>query len=194
MKSVAPGDVSVPKLYELMVSAVQPRPIALVTTIAPSGLVNIAPFSFFMLGGVNPVSLMFCPSAKGDGTDKATLANIETSREFVVNIADRAMADGVGRAGATSGGEKVTETGFSLAESSIVKPPRVAESPVQFECQLHSVIRHGQGPFASIYVIGEVVMIHALPSVFENPAVLNPIGRLGGPKYLDLNGPEIFEL
>ncbi len=194
MRSVAPGELSVAKLYEFMVAAVQPRPIALVTTMDQNGLVNIAPFSFFMVGGVNPVSLMFCPNAKGDGTDKATLLNLEASREFVVNIANRAMAEGVGKAGASSGGEKVPATGFTLSKSSLVKVPRVTESPVQFECRLHSVVRHGTGPFASIYVIGEVVMIHADASTFEDPSVLNPIGRLGGPQYLDLTGPEIFEL
>ena len=187
-----PSDLGVPELYEFMVSAVQPRPIALVATLDETGQLNLAPFSFFMVGGVNPVSLMFCPNTRSDGGDKATLKNLESNGEFVVNVVTRSVMDLTSESALSSGSEKVAALEPVTAPSLVVSTPRLSETSIQFECKLFQVLRHGTGGFASVYVIGEVVMIHAAPEIWQNPAQIKPVGRLGGPDYLDLNTLEIF--
>lgn len=179
-------------LYDFMVAAVQPRPIALVTTLDEDGAVNAAPFSFFMVGGVNPVSLMFCPNTKANGEDKATLKNIERSSEFVVNVVTRSVVPLVSEGASGSGSQKFEGTAFDTRESMTIEVPRLAAAPVQFECRLFQVIRHGSGGFASVYVIGEVLMIHAEAEIWSDPSILKPVGRLGGPTYVDLDKFEFF--
>jgi flavin reductase (DIM6/NTAB) family NADH-FMN oxidoreductase RutF len=153
-----------------------------------------------MPGGPNPGSLAFCPVLGPDGNPKDTLRNIEATGEYVVNLVDRAMAEGMN---ATSypypeGNEEWGASGFAMVESRAVKPPRVAQSPVQFECRFFEALRHGDGPSASVYVVGEVLVAHvASRLVDEHGAIVarfEPIARLGGRGYLDVEGGKVFEL
>lgn len=188
-----PSELGVQGLYEFLVGTVQPRPIALVSSESSDREPNLAPFSFFMVGGVNPPSLVFCPSANGRGEDKTTLRNIESTGEYVVNWVARDIAHQVGQAGTSQAG-KWELTGLTPVASEQVRPARVGESLIQAECRLHQVVRHGAGPFASIYVIGEIVRLHVEPEILRAPGLFQPIVRMGGPQYLDLDGFEIFEL
>jgi len=185
LKSISPLDG-----YKLLTNLVVPRPIALVSTIGADGVPNLAPFSFFMLGGSNPASLMISPTLTGKGLMKDTLRNIRETGEFVVNLVTREMADDMNQ---TSRNLPANEsewswTKFAALPSSMIAPERVLESPVHLECKLFEVVEHGQGPNAARYVIGEVLMAH-----FEDSGS-GLIARLGGPEYVDLGTVESFEL
>lgn len=181
-----------------MAGLIVPRPIAFVSTLSRSRGPNLAPFSYFMPGGVQPPSLAFCPTRGADGDPKDTLKNIEESGEFVVNLVTREMADGMNNAAASHphGVSEWPYSGFTPVPSLKVAPSRVGESPVQFECRLHQIVLHGEGPFGSCYVIGEVLAMHVHDALLENgpPSTFAPIARLGGAGYLDVNGGKLFDL
>ena len=176
--------------YALLTRVVQPRPIALVSTLSLAGVPNLAPFSFFMAGGSNPPSVCYSPTLNGEGEEKDSLRNVRETGEFVVNTVHRAMADGMNAASASLGpGESEWSlTGFTALASELVRPARVAESLAQLECRLFEVIAHGDGPTAARYVIGEVVRLHLDEAAFET------IARLGGKDYLDTATGRTFAL
>lgn len=187
-------------LYDLLVTAVSPRPIGFISTVDDQGQRNLAPYSFFMVGGVEPPSLVFCPSNMKSGLSKDSLRNVEETGEFVVNIVTRAMAEPMNQTALDypAGHDEWQESGLTPAESVVVRPPRVLESPVSFECKLFQIIRHGEGPHGTNYVIGEVVAAHVHPDLMPGGVLdrgaLRTIGRMGGNDYVDLATPEIFEL
>ena len=186
--------------YDLLTSLVVPRPIAFVSTASAAGDPNLAPFSFFMLGGINPPSLAFCPVMDLNGEPKDSLKNIIETKEFVVNLVTAEMARGMNETsfGYPEGEGEWIASGFTRLESDVVKPPRVAESPVQFECRLHEVVRHGSGATASAYVIGEVLLAHVAHGIVDETGApvkrFTPISRLGGSEYLDTACGKVFEL
>jgi flavin reductase (DIM6/NTAB) family NADH-FMN oxidoreductase RutF len=191
------ADLRPGRLYELLAAIVVPRPIGFVSTVSGNGVPNLAPFSFFTLGGVEPASLVFCPGFRADGNPKDSLQNVIETGEFVVNLVTRAMSEGM-NATATNLPADQSEweiSGFSAVPSVSVAPARVAESPVSLECKLFEVVRHGKG---TVYVIGEVLQIHVRNELLNAEGKfqddLKPIARLGGANYLDLDALEIFEL
>lgn len=189
-----PSELGASEIYDLLAGSIVPRPIALVSSHDGSGATNLAPFSFFMPGGVNPPSLAFSATLNAKGEQKDTLANIQATREFTVNVVDRAMAEGMNRssAGLPRNVSEWAIAGFSGVDGIEVGSCRIAESPCSFECRLFEIVKHGDGPSAAAYVIGEVVCI---ASNFDGSAsALRTIGRLGGAEYIDLAGPEVFEM
>lgn len=186
--------------YAMLTALVVPRPIAFVSTTSPEGHDNLAPFSFFMLGGDNPPSLAFCPTLDKYGNAKDTLRNVELCKEFVVNLVTSEMARGMNETSFAypQGHEEWSVSGFTKLSSTVVKPPRVAESPVQFECRLHQVVPHGEGPSASAYVIGEVLVAHVDGRFVDESGAkrdpFRPLARLGGKEYLDTDCGKVIEL
>ncbi len=186
--------------YDILSGLVVPRPIGFVSTLSERGVPNLAPFSYFMVGGIRPPSLMFCPVLNMDGQPKDSLKNVEKTSEFVVNLVTRQMSEGMNAASYPypEGEDEWDASGFTMLKSQVVKPPRVAESPVQFECRLFQALRHGDGPSASAYVVGEVLVAHVDPSLIDEHGALTgrfePIARLGGKAYLDLADGNVFEL
>jgi len=186
--------------YNLLVSAIAPRPIAFVSTLGTSGVANLAPFSFFVAGGSNPPSLAYSPVLNGDGSEKDSLRNARETGEFVVNVVHREMAEGMNRASASlpSHLSEWDVSGFTTLPSSQVRPARVAESLVQFECRLFQVVEHGAGPGAARYVIGEVLVAHVAHELLRDGVidgtVIRPIARMGGPNYVDTGAMELFQL
>ncbi len=185
--------------YELLVATIQPRPIAFVSTMSREGHLNLAPFSFFTIGGSNPPSIVFSPTLGPNGA-KDTLRNIEETREYVVNLVHRDLSD---RMNLTSKGlaHDVSEwdvAGIASVPSLKVKPPRVEDSLVQFECRLHEVCSHGIGPGAARYVIGEVIVAHIASDALDGHNIRNeklrPIARMGGANYLDTDALEFFQM
>ena len=145
--------------YALLTTFVQPRPIAFVSTISAQGILNLAPFSFFMAGGSNPPSVCYSPTLNSKGQEKDSLRNVRETREFVINTVHFEMAEEM-NATSASFAPDVSEwdgTQFEKLPSEVVKPPRVAESFAQMECRLFEVVAHGDGPTAARYVIGEVL-------------------------------------
>jgi flavin reductase (DIM6/NTAB) family NADH-FMN oxidoreductase RutF len=193
-------ELSWQEAYALLSMTVAPRPIAFVSTISPEGVPNLAPFSFFAVGGSNPPSLAFSPVLGSSGREKDSLRNVRTSGEFVVNLVHRSMADGMNRASVSlpSDTSEWAVGGFTALPSLRVHPARVAESRVQFECRLHQIVEHGEGPGAARYVIGEVLVAHVAMDVLRDgkidPDLLEPIARLGGSDYIDTGNLQRFAL
>src|SRR5450755_4187904 len=122
--------------YGLLASLVTPRPIALVTTISADGKINAAPFSFFNLLGANPPICAFAPGNRDNGTPKDTALNVRATNEFVVNLVDEQIAEAMNQCAASLpfGESELVRAGLTAAASSVVRPPRILESPVSLEC------------------------------------------------------------
>jgi flavin reductase (DIM6/NTAB) family NADH-FMN oxidoreductase RutF len=193
------ASASVLDVYHTLVGVVTPRPIAWVTSLDRDGRVNLAPFSFFNAFGSNPPVVVFSPTRRRDGTKKDTLLNVEATGEFVVNVAVEALAGQVNLSSKElpPGESEVDLTGLSLRPSLKVKPPRLAESPVNLECRLHQIVPVGDGPLSASLVIGEVLLFHVADAVLgENgrvdPRKLRTIARLGGDFYC--RSTDLFEM
>ena len=178
-------------IYKLLIGAVLPRPIGWISTLNENGTPNLAPFSFFNAVCGNPPTVLFCPELRGtDLAIKDTLKNVRQTGEFVVNIVTESLAQAMVKTSAELP-EDVDEfqfAGLGKAPSVIVKAPRVAASPVHFECRLNQIITISHQPGGGSIVIGEVVHVHVSPEVLFggdkiNPAALNAIGRMGGMTY-----------
>ncbi|HEX4071195.1 MAG TPA: flavin reductase family protein [Planctomycetaceae bacterium] len=177
-------------VYRLLISLVTPRPIAWVTSIDAEGRVNLAPFSFFNVFGADPPVVVFAPNRKPDRSKKDTLNNVESMKEFVINaaVAELAAQVNLSSAALPPGESEVELTGLSVVPSMKVKPPRLAESPVNLECVLRQVVPVGENPLSANLVIGEVVMIHVQDRVLDDrgrvdPRKLGTIARLGADFY-----------
>jgi flavin reductase (DIM6/NTAB) family NADH-FMN oxidoreductase RutF len=169
--------------YKLLIGSITPRPIALVTTLGSQGP-NAAPFSFFNGIGSDPAMLMFSVGDK-DGGAKDTIANILEIPEFVVHIVSDAIKEkmNVCAIDYPRGVNEIAEAGFTALESTKVRPPRIAEAPVAFECRLLQRIELGRGPYH--VVIGEVVYYHFHDGIVDSAfhvdvGRIDPIGRLAG--------------
>jgi flavin reductase (DIM6/NTAB) family NADH-FMN oxidoreductase RutF len=186
-------------VYRLLIGIVTPRPIAWVTSIDPEGRVNLAPFSFYNAFSASPPVVVFSPTLRRDGTKKDTLRNAEATREFVLNAAVEALAEQVNLSSKELpyGQSEVDYTRLTLRPSLKVKPPRIAESPVNMECKLIQIVPLGTGPIAGNLVIGEVVMMHVDDEVLDGKGAIDPrklktIARLGGDYYCRTS--ELFEM
>lgn len=140
---------------------IAPRPIAFVSTLSAAGVGNLAPFSFFAMGGQNPQGVAFCPTADRNGEPKDTLRNIRETGEFTINLVSREMAERVNQASAPypPDVDEFDITGFTRVSSVSVRPPRVAEAPAALECRLFQLVPQGSGPMHGTWVIGEVLQL-----------------------------------
>src|SRR5699024_6378418 len=160
MFSVEPGDVSTKKFYGLVASSVVPRPIALASTLNKEGVVNLSPFSCFNFFGVNPAILVFSPMRKISNTEtKHTLHNVEETKEVVINVVNHDIVEqtSLASAGYGDGVNEFEKAGLTMLESDLVKPKRVAESPIHYECKVNDIIYTGKGGGAPNLVICEVL-------------------------------------
>jgi flavin reductase (DIM6/NTAB) family NADH-FMN oxidoreductase RutF len=185
--------------YQWMAGTILPRPIAWVSSIAPDGRTNLAPFSFFQGVTANPPTLMFVPVNNREGTKKDTLRNIELIPEFVVNLVPHALAAVMNQTASLLpyGESEFAHFGIAQALSTKVRPPRVAESPVAFECTLDRIVQIGEGGLAANVVFGRIVAAHVRddvigPGGYPDPAKLDLVGRLGGEDYATTR--DIFNL
>jgi flavin reductase (DIM6/NTAB) family NADH-FMN oxidoreductase RutF len=176
--------------YQWMTSTILPRPIAWVSTISPDGVTNLAPFSFFQGITANPPTLMFVPVNNRDGSKKDTVRNIELVPEFVVNLVTRGLAASMNETAALLpyGESEFSRFGVAAAKSDKVRPPRVAASPVAFECVLDRIVLVGAGPLAANVVFGRILAAHVADAVIgpgglPDAARLDLVGRLGGEDY-----------
>ncbi|MGA8440895.1 MAG: flavin reductase family protein [Candidatus Sulfotelmatobacter sp.] len=193
---VSPSDISHSELYGLLLNSVAPRPIAWVSTMSASGQPNLAPFSFFNAVCIDPPLLAFAPGLRPsqqegarEGEAKDTLRNVRETREFVVNIVTYELREAMN---STSGEYDPSLNEFELAKitpaaSKVVGPPRVAESPVSFECKLHHILDFSPAPTSSSLVIGQIVSIHVDKAHLKDGRLdrnsLDLIGRMGGMQY-----------
>lgn len=178
-------------IYKILTGSVLPRPIGWISSIDLGGRPNLAPFSFFNAVCSNPPTVLFCSSIRGsDGKTKDTLNNVRATSEFVVNIVTEELLQAMNASSieAPSDFDEFDYAGLTLAPSVVVKPPRVAESPIHFECKLREIIEIGNEPGGGSIVIGAIVHIHADDGVMIgedkiNLTALKPIGRLMGSGY-----------
>lgn len=180
---IDPATATVLDVYQALIGVVTPRPIAWVTTVSPSGVVNLAPFSFFNVFGVNPPIIVFSPGLRPDGSKKDTLKNVEAIGEFVVNAAVAELAAQVNLSSKELPPDEseVTLTGLHTTPSRMVRPPRITESPVHLECTVRQILPIG----AANLVIGEVVLIHIRDEMLDDkgsvdPRKLRTVARMGG--------------
>jgi flavin reductase (DIM6/NTAB) family NADH-FMN oxidoreductase RutF len=175
--------------HELLVGAVLPRPIAFVSTVGEDGIYNLAPFSYFTVLSSRPAVVGFGIGRKRDGRKKDTLVNIEFSKDFVINIVTESIAKAMNQASGEypSHVDEFKEVGLTPVKSDSVKPPRVAESPVNLECRLLQILEFGRPPRPSSFVIGQILRAHVKDELWENGVIqadkLKAIGRLGEDFY-----------
>jgi flavin reductase (DIM6/NTAB) family NADH-FMN oxidoreductase RutF len=170
------------EIYKLMTNLVVPRPIAWITSQSETGVINLAPFSFFNAVGSDPPFVVVGIGSRNDGAPKDTAANIKASGEFVVNfVTEDLLAEmNISAVEFPPDQSELTASGLHAAASVHVKPPRLSESQVSFECKLHSLPALGAGTL----VIGEVVMFHVADRLVGERMHINnfaPVGRLGSP-------------
>lgn len=200
--TIDPQTLPVPKRQMLLQSAVTPRPIAFASTIDKEGRVNLSPFSFFNMFGANPPLLIFSPARRSrDNTVKHTYENVLEVQEVVINVVNYAMVQQASLASCEypKGVNEFEKAGFTELKSVKVAPPRVAEAPVQLECQVLQVVPTGDEGGAGILVICEVVMIHIRDGLLNAQGVIDPyqldaVARLGGDYYCRVQGDAIFEV
>jgi flavin reductase (DIM6/NTAB) family NADH-FMN oxidoreductase RutF len=201
METLLPQAMGIRATYALMISCIAPRPIAWVSTLSPDGVPNLAPFSYFNAGGANPPSVVFSPTNFRDGRPKDTLRNVEATGEFVINIVPYELAERMNETSADFeyGISEFEQVGLTPLPSQFVKPYRVAESPIQMECRLFQIVRHGEGPLAANYVIGEVLCFHVATHLLKEGAVVDNriadfIGRMGESWYCRATPESMFWL
>jgi len=176
-----------PSLYRTLAGAVVPRPIAWVSTTTPDGVDNLAPYSFFNVVSVAPPVVMFAPVNDDDapGGLKDTPRNVRATEEFVVNVVTEPLAEAMNATSATlpAGESEFDHAELVRADSRTVAPPRVAETPVAFECSLYELIPVGD----STMVLGEVEWVHVANEVTTDGKLdttkLDAVGRLSGSRY-----------
>jgi len=175
------------RAYPVLSALVTPRPIAWVTTIDGSGVVNAAPFSFFNVLGANPPIVGFCPGDRDDGTPKDTALNVRSSHEFVVNLVDESVAQAMNLTAAALpfGASELTAAGLTPAASSVVAPPRIAEAPASLECLEWGTLQIG----GNRLIIGLVKRIHVRDDLIDRATLrirterFQVIGRMASPDW-----------
>ncbi|UEG50764.1 flavin reductase family protein [Ferruginibacter lapsinanis] len=201
MRTINPKELSTRAISNFLTSAVVPRPIALVSTIDESGTPNLSPFSFFNAFSNVPPILVFSPAKSSlTGNIKDTYQNVKTIPECVIHIANYAMAEQLSVTSGLypSGVNEFLKGGFTEEKSLLVRPPRVKEAPIAFECVVKQIIELGNEGGAGNLVICEIVMIHHQEELAdENGNIiiekLDPIARLGYNYYSRIFAEDIFE-
>lgn len=201
IKTVDPTQVSQPELHSILLTAVAPRPICFASTVDKDGNVNLSPFSFFNVFSSNPPIMIFSPSRSGrDNSLKHTHENVLEVPEVVINIVNHNMAEQMSLSSTAyaKGVNEFQKAGFTEVPSEKVRPPRVAESPVSFECTVQEVIELAQTPGAGNLILAKVELIHVDDSYFTDGILdtekLDLVGRMGGNWYIRAIKDSLFEI
>jgi flavin reductase (DIM6/NTAB) family NADH-FMN oxidoreductase RutF len=189
--TINPKDTQTPELHSYLLSAVAPRPIALASTIDEDGNPNLSPFSFFNVFSANPPILIFSPARRvRDNTVKHTYENAKAVKEVVINVVTHDMVQQTSLSSTEyeKGVNEFEKAGFSMKASERIKPFRVAESPVQFECAILQVIELGSEGGAGNLIICEVLLMHIDEKVLDankkiDQKALDLVARAGGSYY-----------
>ena len=195
MISIDPKEISSAKLQGYLQSAVGPRPIAFASTIDKNGVPNLSPFSFFNIFSANPPILIFSPARRvRDNTIKHTLINAQATREVVINVVnfDIVQQTSLSSSEYPDGVNEFIKAGFTAIPSEMVKPYRVAQSPVQFECKVNEIISLGTQGGAGNLIICEILKMHFSESVLDengniDPVKIDLVSRMGGNWYSRAN-------
>lgn len=202
MISFTPDELSVPKMHQYLLSSIGPRPIAFASTIDLEGRPNLAPFSFFNVFSANPPILIFSPARSGrTNTTKDTYNNVKAHPEVVINVVNFDIVEQMSLASSPYpvGENEFIKSGLSPIPSDIVKPFRVKESPVQFECKVNQVIELGNEGGAGNLIICEVVKFHIHEHLLDENQLIDQqkidlVARMGGNWYCRADNHSMFEL
>ena len=202
MLTLDPKELPIPKLHHYLLGAVGPRPIAFASTIDKDGNANLAPFSFFNVFSANPPILIFSPARSGrTGETKNTHDNVKEVAEVVINVVSHDMVHQMSLTSSPypKGVSEFKKAGFTPIASETIKPFRVKESPVQFECKVLEVKELGQNGGAGNLVICEVQRIHIDEEVLDENGMIDQtkidlVARMGGNFYCRAHGDSLFEV
>jgi flavin reductase (DIM6/NTAB) family NADH-FMN oxidoreductase RutF len=197
---ITPENLPWQLIYKVMIGSIVPRPIGWISTLDPDGRRNLAPFSFFNAVCANPPHVLFSPMVRStDRGTKDTLRNVRATGEFVVNIVTQELASAMNQTSQELPGavDEFAVANLITAPSTVVKPPRVAASPVHFECRVAQIFDISDQPGGGSVVIGQVVHIHVNEDVlFDGDKIdlekLKPIGRLAGAAYCRVS--DVFQM
>lgn len=202
MKTIAPGELPIAEFHNALLSSVAPRPICFASTVDRNGNPNLSPFSFFNVFGSNPPTFIFSPARRvRDNTTKHTLQNVMETMEVVINVVNYAMVQQVNLASCEypQGVDEFVKSGFTPIASECVKPFRVKESPVQFECKVKQIIETGREGGAGNLIVAEMLLMHVNSEVLTADGKIDQqkidlVGRLGSDWYVRASGPALFEV
>ena len=202
IKSIDPINLETKKLHKILLSSIAPRPIAFASTIDSNGNVNLSPFSYFNVFSSNPPILIFSPSRRvRDNTTKHTLENAMETKEVVINVVNFPIVEQMSKSSIEyeKGVNEFIETGLTQVKSLLVKPPRVLESPISFECKVQDIISLGESGGAGQLIIAKVVQIHIDKKFIDNKGdidseKLDLVARMGGDWYTRTTKESMFKI
>jgi len=202
IKSIDPAELETKEVHKILLSSIAPRPIAFVSTIDAKGSVNLSPFSYFNVFSSNPPILIFSPSRRvRDNTTKHTLENAKETKEVVINIVNHSIVEQMSKSSREydKGVNEFIETGLTQVPSLKVKPPRVLESPISFECNVNNIVSLGDSGGAGQLIIAKVVQIHINKDYLDSEGnidseKLDLVARMGGDWYTRVNKDSMFKI
>ena len=202
MLTLDPKTLPIQKLHQYLLGAVGPRPIAFASTIDSEGNTNLAPFSFFNVFSANPPIMIFSPARSGRTNEtKDTYKNVKLNPEVVINVVNYDIVHQMSLASSpyAPGVSEFEKAGFTALKSDLIRPMRVAESPVQFECKVNEVVELGQEGGAGNLIICEVVKIHINEEVLDANGMIDQhkidlVSRMGGNWYCRADKNSMFEI
>ena len=201
-KTVSFKDISTREAQNFLNHAIGPRPICFASTVDKSGNVNLSPFSYFNMFSLHPPIVVFAPQRRvRNNTTKHTLQNVMEVPEVVINVVDYAMVQQVSLSSCEYPKEtdEFDKSGFTKQTSSLVKPPRVSESPVQMECKVLEIKPLGNEGGSGTLIICEVLLMHINEKILDEKGYisqvkLNHVARLGGNWYAKVSPDNLFEV
>lgn len=202
IKSIDPISLETKELHKILLSSIAPRPIAFASTVDSNGNVNLSPFSYFNVFSSNPPILIFSPSRRvRDNTTKHTLENAIETKEVVINVVNFPIVEQMSKSSIEyeKGVNEFIETGLTQVESLLVKPPRVLESPISFECKVQDIVSLGESGGAGQLIIAKVVQIHIDKNFLDKNGdilseKLNLVARMGGDWYTRATKESMFKI
>ena len=200
--TIDPSSLEIPKLHGYLLAAVAPRPIAFASTVDKDGKVNLSPFSFFNVFSSNPPVMIFSPNRRArDNSTKHTYENIKEVPEVVINIVNYPIVEQVSLSSTEyeKGVDEFIKSGLTKVQSETVRPPRVLESPVSFECKVNEVIELGDQGGAGSLILSEITRIHLQNKFLKSDGTLDTtkmdlVGRMGENWYCRSSGSALFEI
>lgn len=199
---IKPDEVSLGRLHNHLLSAVAPRPIAFASTVDKDGNRNLSPFSYFNVFSTRPPIAIFSPAKSGrTNTQKDTYHNAKETMEVVINVVNHDIVQQMSLSSTAyeKGVDEFEKSGLTPIESELVKPARVKESPVSFECKIKEVLEMGDEGGSGNLIICEIVMIHIDDNILDDEGNIDTkkidlVGRMGGNWYVHANGDALFEV
>ena len=202
VKSLDPLQLDTKEVHKILLSSVAPRPIAFASTVDLKGNVNLSPFSYFNVFSSNPPILIFSPSRRvRDNTTKHTLENAIETKEVVINVVNYSIVEQMSQSSREydRGVNEFVETGLTEVPSLKVKPPRVLESPISFECKVDNIVSLGESGGAGQLIIAKVIQIHIDRDYLDaegniDSEKLDLVARMGGDWYTKANKESMFKI